>query len=684
MDAALAQALFNPRAIALIGATADQSKTNARGLRVLQKAGYQGRILPINPRATDIMGLPAYASLREAPGPVDHALVMVPAPAVEGAVADCIAAGVKVVTIYSAGFAEVGEQGKARQERLVAMARESGIRLIGPNCLGLVNVTDGVPISLNAAVEAETLVPGDIGVISQSGSMMGALLSRCMARGHGFSKLVSVGNECDLGVGELAEALAEDEATRCILLFLETFRDSPALARAARRAFEQGKPVIAFKLGRSDLGRQLAVSHTGAMLGGDELAAAFFRAHGILRVDTFEGLVELPRFIMGHRPPTVRVAAALTGTGGAAAMVVDRLGALGDSVQGPTPALREKLVGQGVEISDAPLIDLPMGGTKGQYVTTLRALLASDHCSAVIAVLGSTARLRPTQVNDYILDAGPGAKPLAVFVAPQAEEAHRLLDEAGVAGFRTPETCADAVHAYLNWRAPKPLAKVVATAAEAVVARHAAGTLDEADSIALFEALGLPGPGLQVLQRPEDAPAVEGSFAVKLLSPDIAHKTDAGMVRLNVPGGAGVRAAAAELLARAAQHFPQARVKGVLVAPMQKGLAEVILGYRVDPEVGPVVMLGMGGVMAELRRSYTVRLAPLAPGEAAEMIAELPELGLLQGFRNLPRGDIAALARAVEALSHLAALPRVREAELNPLIVRADGLAAVDGLVVLG
>ncbi|MBR0656322.1 acetate--CoA ligase family protein [Plastoroseomonas arctica] len=688
----LADAIFRPRAVALIGATADQAKNNARAQRVLKKSGYGGRILPINPKAAEIMGDAAYPDIRAAPGPIDHAFIMVPAAAVPDAIAGCVEAGVKVATLYSAGFAELGPEGRAAQDRIVAIAREGGMRLIGPNCLGLVNVTDGVPITNNAAVEAEDLRPGWLSVVSQSGSMMGALLSRAMSRGFTFAKLASLGNECDIGAGEMAEIMVEDEATRCVLMFLETLRDAPRLADAARRAHALGKPVIVYKLGRSDVGRAIAVSHTGAMVGADELAATFFRENGILRVETLEGLVELPRLVLGRIPPRGNRVAVLTGTGGGAAMVVDGVGLRGDVVVGPTPAMRERLAAQGIHISDSPLIDLPMGGGQGQYTTVLKELVASDHCDAVVAVLGSTARLRPGQVNENVLDVYDGSKPIAVFAAPQADEALRLLDAAGVAGFRTPETCADALHAFLNWRAPKPEETVPRAAWQDAAERlYAVGAprLDEAQACAVFEALGIEGSGSRIVTTPEDAKGdYIGPVAIKLLSPDILHKTDAGLVRLDVESDAAIAATVAELLSIAHDQFPEARVKGVLVAPMHSGLAEVILGYRRDPEVGPVVMLGMGGVLAELKRSYCVRLAPVSEATALEMIAALPELQLIQGFRNLPRGDVAALARAIRAISLLACLDgaAVQEAEINPLIIRAEGkgVVAVDGLIALG
>ena len=688
----LAEALFRPRGIALIGASADPAKNNSRAQRVLQSSGYAGAILPVNPARAEIFGLPAYPDIRAVPGPVDHAFIMLPAAAVPEAIAGCVEKGVRVATLYSAGFAETGPEGRALQDRIVGLARAGGMRLIGPNCLGLFNVTDGVPITNNAAVEAAAeLAPGGLSLVSQSGSMMGALLSRAGTRGHGFAKIVSVGNECDLGVGEIAAMMVEDEATQAVLLFLETLRDAPALARAARRAHALGKPMIAYKLGRSDVGRRIAVSHTGAMVGTDELADTFFRENGILRVDMLETLVELPRLVLGRRPPAGRRVAVLTGTGGGAAMVVDRLGNLGVEVPPPPAGLRAALAREGIDISDSPLIDLPMGGGQGQYPRVLREIVASDHCDAVVAVLGSTARLRPGQVNDFVLSAYDGSKPLAVFCAPQADEALRLCDSAGVAAFRTPESCADALHAFLTWRGPKPEERVAPAAwseAAAHLARFGARRLNEMEACTVFAALGIEGPGSRIVTAPAEAAGLEGPAAVKLLSPDIPHKTEAGLVRLDVTGEAAIRAAVAELLDRGARHHPGARIEGVLVAPMQTGLAEVILGFRHDPEVGPVVMLGMGGVLAELKRSFCVRLAPASLETAREMIAAVPELRMLEGFRNLPRGDVEALAQAIRALSLLACLPEgaVQEAEINPLIIRAEGkgAVAVDGLIVPG
>ncbi|MBI4195075.1 MAG: acetate--CoA ligase family protein [Betaproteobacteria bacterium] len=686
----LRHALFAPRAVALVGASADLKKNNSRPQRFLRRHGYAGRILPINPGRTEIFGETAYPDLRSAPGPIDHAFIMVPAPSVPDIVAQCCELKIPVATIFSAGFAELGEEGLKRQRDMVAMARAADVRLLGPNCMGLVNVHGRTALSVNAVLEREKFRPGPLSVISQSGSTLGTLLSRAQARGLGFSKLVSVGNECDLGVGEIAEFLADDPETGLILLFLETFRDSERLAAAARRAFAAGKPVVAYKLGRSEVGRRAAASHTGAMVGTDELASAFFRTHGIMRVDMLESLFELPQLALGHTPPPGRRVAVLTGTGGAAAMVADRLGVLGAEVVSPPPALVAKLQAEGLPINDAPITDIPMGRSEGgAYTAILSALLASDHCDAVVSVIGSSSQNPQTLVDRVLKAEARGRKPLAVFLAPRADDGLAFLQQHGIASFRTPESCADAVNAYLDWHAPAPRVECLRedlAAAEELVSAMQAPRLNEFEACSLFAALGIARAESRVIMDPAQCGQVDFPVAVKLLSPDIAHKSDAGMVELNISSTANLKSSVQRMLNRARETFPAARIDGVLVQRMQRGLAEVIVGYRRDPEVGPVVLLGMGGVMAELKRSYCVRLAPVSLATAMEMIEEVPELAILRGFRNLPRGDCAALARAICAMSLLACLGSriVSEAEINPLIVKGEdnGVVAIDGLVV--
>jgi len=682
----LGDCMFRPRAVALIGASADPAKNNSRPQRYLKEAGFEGKIVPINPGRTEIMGDTCYPDLDSVPFDIDHAFIMVPAAKIEDVIEQCGRKRVPVVTIFTAGFAELGEEGLALQRRIVEKARAANVRILGPNCIGLINVQGKLPLTANAAVQEEKLLPGNVSVVSQSGSMLGSILTRAAARGIGFSKMVSIGNEADLSVGEVVSMMAQDKDTEVILMFLETIRDPVSLARAAREAFAAGKVVIAYKLGRSALGRRVAASHTGAMVGADELAQAFFRANGIMRVETMEGLIELPRLVQGHRPPRSNRVGVMTATGGAAAMIVDRLGVFGDVVPEPPQEFRDKLAADGIEISDSPLIDLPMGTSGGgRYSRILTELLASDHCDAVVSVMGSSARSNPQMICDRVLQAKLGGKPLAVFLAPQADEGLRILQEAGIAAFRTPESCADAIHAYLNWHAPTD--EVPQDGAALEKARRIAAETevwDERKASALFEALGVPVAETHVVTADSEplTPAFEKS-AVKCLSPDILHKSDAGLVALGV-APEEVDGVTKDILAKARAAFPKARLEGVLVQKMEKGLAEVILGYRRDPEVGPVVVLGMGGVTAELRPSISVRLAPVDVATAREMISEVPELRKVSGFRNLPKGDLDALAEAISRFSMIAAVGGgITEAEINPLLIREEnnGVVAVDGLV---
>jgi len=683
--AVLAQALFAPRRIALIGASSDPTRLASRPQRVLRQHGYDGTIVAIHPTQVEIDGVRAYPSVRTVPGEVDHAFVIVPASAVPEVIADCCASGVKVATILAAGFAEAGMRGKQRQDEMVAMARASGLRLLGPNCLGVVNVSGRVTISANAVLEREELKPGGLSVISQSGSMLGGIITRAQERGLGFSKLISVGNECDLAVGELTHLLVDDPDTRAILLFLETFRDADVLGAAARRAYDAGKPVIALKLGRSAIGREVATTHTGAMAGADEAADAFFRTHGILRVEVFEALIETAQFVLGHRPPRGRRVGALTVSGGAAGLVLDRLGLESIEVVSPGAEAVARLAARRIRISDTPLIDLPMGRADGgSYAHILDELLASDRSDVVIAIQGSNATYTPDSVRERILAAKRGNKPLAVFLGPRANEALRILQDNGVAGFRTPEACADAVRAYLDWRAPESAVEIDTgrvAAIRAAVKRAGHGVLNEHASSNLLDAIGIPFTRSQIIKHPTDRVDLPFPVAAKILSADLPHKTDAGGVVLDLADAPALAVCVTEMLARVAREQPQSRIDGVLVQSMQRGMAEVIVGYRRHRDVGPVILVGAGGILAEIGASYALRLAPVSLDTAHAMIASVPALATIRGYRNRVPGDLAGLARVVQAMSLLAFTGDVVEAEINPLIVRTDGVVAVDALV---
>ncbi|HTQ73712.1 MAG TPA: acetate--CoA ligase family protein [Burkholderiales bacterium] len=660
----LAQALFAPRAVALVGASGDAGKNSARPLRFLRKHGYAGRIVPVNAARAEVLGERAWPSLADAPGEIDHAFIMTAGDSVERAIEECGSRGIPVATIFSDGFADSGAEGAARERRLVARARALGVRVLGPNSMGVIDVPGRLALTVNAVLEAEGLPAGTTSMVSQSGTMLGTVLSRGAARGLGFSKLVSVGNESDLGVAELLELLAADAATKVILLFLETVRDGKALATAARKAHAAGKPVAAYKLGRSSLGAALARSHTGALAGEDAALDAYFRDCGMVRVDQLETLVEIAPLLAGRRPPgltrTPRVAVVTT-TGGGAASVVDRLGLSGIETCAPG--------------SESPIVDLTMKATPEQYTAELDRLLASPECDGVLAVVGSSAQFHPRLAVDPIVRSKKTAKPLAAFLTPHAEASLAVLAKHEVAAFRTPESCADALAAFFAWRAPR---KAMTGSVDWPRELPKRGRLDEAQALGLFASLGVPVVEHEIAKAPGYSHGIAYPVAAKALSADILHKTEAGAVRLNVADRTAFDREVKAMLERVS-------AKSILVQKMEPGLAEAIVGYRDDPLVGPVVLVGAGGTLAEIYRDFALSLAPVSEDEATAMIEKVKGLAIVRGYRNLPRGDLRALARAVAAVSRLALVPGwpVADAEINPLIVKGDGVVAVDALVAL-
>jgi acyl-CoA synthetase (NDP forming) len=658
----LAQALFAPRSVALVGASGDEAKNTARPQRYLLKHGYGGTIAPINASRSEVLGLKSYGSVKETPFSIDHAFIMVED--VEGAIEECGAKGVPVASVFSDGFADSGPDGIARQARLAARAKQLGVRLLGPNSMGMINLSGRVPLTVNAILEMDAPPAGATSLVSQSGTMLGTVLSRGAARGLGFSKLVSVGNEADLGVGELVELLAQDPETKLILLFLETVRDAARLAAGARAAHAAGKPVVAYKLGRSALGERLARSHTGALAGEDAALDAYFRDCGIARVDMLETLIEIGPLLAGRGPPDLTRAprvSVVTTTGGGAASVVDRLGTFG--IQTATPE------------SDAPITDLTMGKKSAAYGAVVEELLEFPGCDAVLAVVGSSAQFHPQHAVGPIIEAAQRrGKPLAVFMTPQADRSLALLAQAGVAAFRTPEACADAFHAFFSWKTPaQGRDHGSASWPGGLPAR---GKLDELQAMKLFASLGVPVVESAVARAPDYAHSLPYPVVLKILSADIAHKSDIGGVVLGIASRQEFESKATSLANKG---------EPLLVQRMESGLAEAIVGYRDDPVAGPLVLAGAGGILAELYNDVVLRVAPVDEAGALEMIGQVKGFAVLRGYRGLPQGDLRALARAIAALSRLALLPGrpVREAEANPVIVSRDGALALDALAVL-
>ncbi|MEQ9815431.1 MAG: acetate--CoA ligase family protein [Azospirillaceae bacterium] len=682
----LSSAIFSPRGVALIGASGDSGKSTSRPQRYLRRFGFEGAVYPVNPGRPEVLGERAYRHLSEIDGPIDHAFIMVPSAAVADAVRQCVERQVPVATVFSDGFADSGAEGAALQAKIVEMARAGGVRLLGPNSMGLLDLNSRLALTVSAVFDGLDVLPGGIGLVSQSGSLIGALLTRALPRRLGFSRLVSMGNEADLSVGEMIDALVDDPATTTILLFLEVLRDADRIGAAARRAYASGKPVVALRLGRSDAGRQLAASHTGALAGTAINVSAFFRDHGIIEVQVLESLFEIAPMLSGRRPPAGRRVAVVTPTGGGAATVVDRLGEHDVQFAAAPASLQNSLAGFGLRAPDGPIIDLTVAGVRSDVLEcAVDAVTTPEVCDLAVVVAGSSARHFPDVAVRPILPFADRPTPIAVFVVPEAEEALAILGGHGMAGFRTPESCAEAVRAYLNWRPPRERIATPPASADTLLEMLSEPAIDEAGGLAIAKRLGIPVVDHQRIAVASDTVDLRYPLVVKILSPDIPHKSEIGGVRTGIKDARELESAAADILAVVRERRPDAKVGGLLVQEMVHGLAELIIGYRDDPEVGPIALVGMGGIAAEVYADVAVALAPVDRRTAREMLDAIRGMAVLRGFRGRPEGDLDAVADALSRLSQLANLPGrpVAEAELNPVIVGAkgDGLHAVDALI---
>ncbi len=692
-DASLGQALFSPRSIAIIGASDDPAKTSGRPVLFLRRAGFQGAIYPVNPRRDTVLGERAWPSVAALPEVPDHAYIVTPTDLVLPALEECAAAGIRVASILANGFSEAGPEGLAREEQLRAICQRTGIRVVGPNSLGVVNVHKRCMITANAAFAEPELPPGGIFVASHSGSMIGALVSRGKERGIGFAGLVSVGNEADLGIGEICLATLDDPDITGYLLFLETIRKGDRLREFALAAAARGKPVAAYKLGRSAAAAELAVSHTGALAGEDDVADAFLKDCGIARVGVLEALLESQPLAarMPLRPgqPPARRVGIVTTTGGGAAMAVDQLGIRGVDAE---PASREtlaRLAAAGISVNPGRVADLTLAGTRYDVMkATLDIMLAAPEFDLVLAVVGSSARMQPELAVKPIIDSAGSAKPLAAMIVPDAPQAIAQLTAAGVPCFRSPEACADAISAVFARRSPLDLPDVSGAGANSGAK---ARTLSEAQAYLLLDELGVSHAPCVTTAIDGEAPQslpFDYPVVVKVCSPDIPHKTEVGGVVLGVADRAGLQAALAGLRGSLARRAPGIEANEALIQPMRQGLAEVLVGYKVDPQAGPIVMLAAGGIWAEVVRDRSIRLAPVSVAGAHEMIGEVRSLKTVSGLRGKQRGDLDALARAISALSQLAVRPghAVQEAEINPMMIMAEGrgVMAVDALVLKG
>lgn len=687
--ASLARPLLYPETVAIVGASDDPAKTTGRPQRFLAQAGYQGTAYFVNPRRKTVQGEKAWPSLEDLPRVPDHVYIVTGAEAAIEAVRHCARIGVPVATVLSSGFAEDGPEGREREDRLRAAAAEGPVRVVGPSSLGVVNPGVGAMLTGNAAFGEPDTPCGGVFVASQSGSVIGALVSRARGRGVGFAGLVSTGGEADLSLGEICLATVDDPKVTSYALFLESLRHSDELAAFARAAAEAGKPVAVYKLGRSEQAAALAVSHTGALAGEDAESEAFFRACGFARVSHFEGLVEAPalleRIPAAAEPRSPRVGVVTT-TGGGAAVMVDQLAVRGLNVAAPSQDLVAAMNDAGAHVPHSLIADLGLAGARHDIVTeALRLMQDSGEFDLIVFVIGSSARLNPELAVQAIAARGGHAVPVVAFALPEAPEAAALLNASGVPAFRTPESGADVIAAAFGRRActlgsgfrpggPEP---------------EAATTLDERESGRLLEKYSVRTPASVALDVSELDGTTRLPFGypvvVKALSDQLPHKTDAGGVVLGIVDADGIRDAAKSIVSAVAAYDSEIAVERVLVQEMIDGTGtEVLLGYRVSRDVGPMVVLSAGGVLAELYADSATRLAPVDLETAHEMIREVRGLAPVRGYRGAPPGDVDALARAIAGISALAGSePDVVEAEINPLVVRpaGDGVVALDALV---
>ncbi len=686
---ALSRALLSPAHVALVGASATAGKLTARPMEFLLRHGFPGTIHPVNPVRAEVLGHPAVPRVSDIDAPVDHAYILLDAdPAIE-ALEDCARIGVKVVSLLADGFAEAGEEGRKKQQRLSAIAREAGMLLLGPNSMGVASPANRFICTTNAAFRVDSLLTGRHAVISQSGSLIGTILSRGRARGAGFSSLVSVGNEANAGVGDLGQILLHDPDTDGFLLFMETIRDPDALEAFSRAAAEQGKPVIAYMIGRSDEGQALSVSHTGALTGSKRAVAAFLKDIGIRQVDLFETLIDAPRTLsrlapLGGRPKSVTV---ISTTGGGGAMVVDQISARGVTISGCGAAARDRLAGKGISLGHGKLVDVTLAGAKYETMKEVVSTLLTDPETGVLVVaIGSSAQFNPNlavnPVVDALKEAGPGAAPVVAFPLPHAPESLEQLDAGGIPAFRSVEVCAETVALFLD-ADRKPGVRDRAPLEPAVCGRldrAAPGTMDEVAAGSILEALGVRRPASIVLQ-PDEAPPEVLPFAypvvAKLISRDLPHKTEAGAIRLNIPDRAALEVAISSMRDAAWHHCPGYSLSGIMVQESRSGLGEALVGVVRDALVGPVVTVGMGGILTEILQDTSIRPAPVSVTEARCMLDEVKGFALFRGFRGKPRGDLDALAEAVARISRIALHDRVTEAEVNPILIEGEGRGVV-------
>ena len=680
--------LLAPRSVAVVGASSDPGRIGGRPIAYTLRAGFEGALYPVNPSRETVQGLRAYPDLLSIPGEVEFALLAVPAAALEGALEACAAKGVGAAVVFTAGFAELGPEGAARQARLVERARAAGIRLLGPNCLGLYNAALGHCPTFTSFLQDGPPPPGRVGLITQSGAFGTHLLNMARARRIGVSLWASTGNEADVTLAELLEHAVEEGGLAAVGLYMEAVNDRPRFLRALARARERGVPVAVMKVGASEVGAEAARSHTASLAGSDAAFDAALARHGAARARTTEELLDVLYAASVAPLPRGRRVAIVTVSGGAGVLMADAAAEHGLEV----PAL--PLAAQARLREASPLM-----GTRNPVDTTAHALndpsligralevVASSGAADMTAAFFTSWTAQPAMGEAIREAVGAARRPDAPFaMVCQGNAATLAAYEAdGSPVFEDPARAIRALahlaslgEAMRRDEPPDP-PPVLGIALEA----RAVG---EAEAKAILARAGIEVPPEEVASDPagaaEAAARVGFPVALKVVSPDLPHKTEVGGVALGLADARAVEAEATAMLARVAEAAPGARIEGLLVSRMAGEGVELIVGGRVDPVMGPLVVVGLGGVFVEVLRDTVTELAPVGPRRARAMLGRLRGAALLRGVRGRPPLDVGAAADAVARLSALVAENEgvLGSVEINPLLVRERGALALDAL----
>jgi len=685
-------AFLAPRSIALVGCPSDVSRPGARPLLYLQKHGYSGQIYPVNPRHAEIGGLRAFPTLSDLPERPDTVWIGVPGSDVIPVLEEAARLKVPNAVIMTSGFGETDRHGVVQEGRLRAIAEDAGMTVLGPNMLGFVNCWESVPLTFSSAGAVERLVPGALGIASQSGALGGVVANRAFDRLIGVSAMVSTGNEIGVTVSECLEYFAEDERTRAVALVVEGIRDGDRFRAAAARLLEAGKPLVALKLGRSSTGRRNALTHTGALAGSHDAWRAVARQLGIVEVETFEDLVEIGGFLSRERRTARRGVGVLTTSGGASIMLADQLEVHGVRMPRLTSSTVEalgRLLPEYARTRDNP-VDVTAGLSEPLFERVLETLVADARLDAVVVALtsGGAERARNIARVAHAVD-----KPVVACVLGGSviDGGRAVLDEQAVGCFRNPVSAAHALsagstvaEARAEWHRKTRTRR---TGRGARGPARDGGPRSYAELAALARRVGVPLVGEALVATPVEAARAARRLgfpvAVKVVSPDLAHKTEARALALGLDTPTAVRQAAARIL-RAARG---ARVEGLLVQRMVRGV-EVLVGVTRDPGFGPLLVVGAGGIEAELLGDTSCRPLPVSRREIGQMLDEVRTLRRLRGFRGAPPADVPALIAAIAAVVRLAERlgNDLTALDVNPIMVgpRGHGALAVDLLASIG